>query len=256
MLPKDMKVIMEYLDGEEAASSMSLIRRLYFKAFAKAAFNLWTRNEELVTLQWKNVSFQGNGSLEPYISFNLVFRKTNKDPAAGKCLISPWGTSHALITLPPQPDDPEIDVYPSMREWITHLQDKMQRPLQPEDYVFPALASTDLLKFGEPMSRTGIENILDRLTDASGVMEGRTGKFTTHCFRRGGAQYRFMFAEHKWSMKAVKWWGGWSAGDDVGTVMRYLLDELSAYEEGFSDIMMKSRNKDRHESFMGGSRSP
>ncbi|KAI0045037.1 hypothetical protein FA95DRAFT_1496062 [Auriscalpium vulgare] len=91
----------------------------------------------------------------------------------------------------------------------------MQRPLQPEDYIFPALVSMDLLKFGEPMLRTGIENILDRLTDASGVMEGRTGKFTTHCFRREGAQYRFMLAEHKWSMKAVKWWGGWSAGDNV-----------------------------------------
>ena len=33
--------------------------------------------------------------------------------------------------------------------------------------------------------------------------------------------------------------------------MRYLLDELMAYEEGFSDIMMDDRVVDRHETFMG-----
>lgn len=33
--------------------------------------------------------------------------------------------------------------------------------------------------------------------------------------------------------------------------MRYLLDELMAYEEGFSDIMMGDRASDRHETFMG-----
>lgn len=33
--------------------------------------------------------------------------------------------------------------------------------------------------------------------------------------------------------------------------MRYLLDELMAYEEGFSDILMQDRAGDRHETFMG-----
>jgi len=35
--------------------------------------------------------------------------------------------------------------------------------------------------------------------------------------------------------------------------MRYLLDELMAYEEGFSDILLLDRASDRHETFMGGS---
>ncbi|KAJ7611137.1 hypothetical protein DFH06DRAFT_1345694 [Mycena polygramma] len=38
---------------------------------------------------------------------------------------------------------------------------------------------------------------------------------------------------------------------EVGTLMRYLLDELMAYEEGFTDIMMDDRLVDRHETFMG-----
>jgi hypothetical protein len=37
--------------------------------------------------------------------------------------------------------------------------------------------------------------------------------------------------------------------------MRYLLDELMAYEEGFSDILLLDRASDRHETFMGGSPS-
>lgn len=33
--------------------------------------------------------------------------------------------------------------------------------------------------------------------------------------------------------------------------MRYLLDELMSYEEGFSDILMTDRAAERHETFMG-----
>ncbi|KAJ6532615.1 hypothetical protein B0H19DRAFT_1383964 [Mycena capillaripes] len=61
----------------------------------------------------------------------------------------------------------------------------------------------------------------------------------------------FLWADRKWSLKAVKWWGDWSSNENVGTLMRYLLDELMAYEEGFSDIMMDDRTIDRHETFMG-----
>lgn len=43
MLPKDLKVLMNYLDSDEGVSGMSLTRRLYFKAFATTAFTLWTR---------------------------------------------------------------------------------------------------------------------------------------------------------------------------------------------------------------------
>jgi hypothetical protein len=156
-----------------------------------------------------------------------------------------------------------------MSAWLSHLQLQSQRPLFNEDFIFPAIASTGHLKFGEPMSRSGFESLMDDIIEQSGVMEGRHGKFTTHCFRRGGAQYRFMWAHRKWSLKAVKWWGGWSSSENVSpscslpylhylsfffqisTIMRYLLDELMAYEEGFSDIMMGDRASDRHETFMG-----
>ncbi|KAJ7629321.1 hypothetical protein B0H17DRAFT_1150635 [Mycena rosella] len=131
------------------------------------------------------------------------------------------------------------------------MQSLLRRPIGGNDFVFPAIASTGQLKFGESTSRSAFETLLEEVVEKSDVMKGRNGKFTTHCFRRGGAQYRFLWADRKWSLKAVKWWGGWSSNENVGTLMRYLLDELMAYEEGFSDIMMDDRVIDRHETFMG-----
>ena len=43
MLPKDLKVIMEYLDSPAGVERFPLTKRLYFKAFATTAFALWTR---------------------------------------------------------------------------------------------------------------------------------------------------------------------------------------------------------------------
>ena len=110
--------------------------------------------------------------------------------------------------LPLDDEQPELDAFTHVSVWRAHLQTLLGRPLQQDDYLFPAIASTGALKFGEAMNRSGIEVLLDTVVTHSGVMDGRNGKFTTHCFRRGGAQYRFMWAKRKWSLKAVKWWGG------------------------------------------------
>jgi hypothetical protein len=98
---------------------------------------------------------------------------------------------------------------------MSHLELLMKHPLKDSDCLFPALSSTGKIKIGESIHRSGIEKMLQQAVDGSGVLAGRRGKYTTHCFRRGGAQYRFMWAQHKWSLKAVKWWGGWSAGEQV-----------------------------------------
>ncbi|KAJ7488522.1 hypothetical protein B0H11DRAFT_2230062 [Mycena galericulata] len=241
MLPADLKIIMEYLDSEEAIKYFTVTQRLYFKAFVTTAFTLWTRNDELINLQFKDIKFNLQSPTGiPYHEFSLIFRKTNKDPTKVQKYMVQVDLAH-----------PEIDCYTHVNAWKKHMEKLLGRPLYGTDFVFPAVASTGQLKFGEPTSRSGFENFLDDVVEKSGVMNGRNGKFTTHCFRRGGAQYRFLWAERKWSLKAVKWWGGWSSNENVGTLMRYLLDELMAYEEGFSDIMMDDRASDRHETFMG-----
>ena len=130
-------------------------------------------------------------------------------------------TSNRVISLgqvyfvPPDGDNPELNAFHHLSVWRLHLQSLLGRPLMEEDFLFPAIASTGQLKFGEPMNRSGIEALLDIVVERSRVLAGRSGKFTTHCFRRGGAQYRFMWAKRKWSLKAVKWWGGWSSNENV-----------------------------------------
>ncbi|KAJ3772445.1 hypothetical protein FB446DRAFT_800025 [Lentinula raphanica] len=241
MLPADLKILFDYLDSCGGSEEFTLTQRLYFKAFSSTAFNLWTRNDELIHFMVKDLKLNlVSDSGVSYVEFHLIFRKTNKDP-----------NKVQAYRIPHNPQHPEFDCYTHMTTWMKHLQALLQRPLMDSDYVFPGIASTGQLKFGENTSRMGIENLLERIVDASGLMSGRRGKFTTHCFRRGGAQYRFMWADHKWSLKAVKWWGGWSSNENVGTIMRYLLDELMAYEEGFTDIMMPDRASARHDTFMG-----
>ncbi|KAJ7894688.1 hypothetical protein B0H14DRAFT_2334305 [Mycena olivaceomarginata] len=83
---------------------------------------------------------------------------------------------------------PEIDCYTHVQVWKAHMESLLGRPLTGKDYVFPALASTGQIKFGEPISRSAFETLLDKVVDKSNVLQGRNGKFTTHCFHRGGAQ--------------------------------------------------------------------
>lgn len=65
------------------------------------------------------------------------------------------------------------------------------------------------------MNRFRVEAMLDIVVEHLGILAEHSGKFTTHGFRRRGAQYRFMWAKRKWSLKAVKWWGSWSFNENV-----------------------------------------
>jgi len=43
MLPKDLEIIMQYLNSEEAIQELRETKHLYFKAFVTMAFSLWTQ---------------------------------------------------------------------------------------------------------------------------------------------------------------------------------------------------------------------
>jgi hypothetical protein len=121
-----------------------------------------------------------------------------------------------IYDIPSQLYSPTLDCFTHTSNWIQHLTSEMHRPLRKDDFLFPAIASTGKLKFGVPVGRSEIEKMLDKFVLGAGLLSGRCGKFTTHCFHRGGAQWCFRWRpDRKWSLKAVKWWGGWAPIESI-----------------------------------------
>lgn len=100
MLLKYLKTITDFLDSPDATKHISITKWLYFKAFTMTAFTLWTRlgqcmyswihytncafrNDELINLRIKDVRHCILPAGIPFLEFQLVFRKTNKDPTNG-----------------------------------------------------------------------------------------------------------------------------------------------------------------------------
>ncbi|KAF9120917.1 hypothetical protein BGW39_010989 [Mortierella sp. 14UC] len=246
MTYSDMATLMEHLQDSVTIAERTEGFCLLFQAFAATGFTLWTRTEELTRLQMKDIELgltTDTGS--PYFTITLKFRKTNQADSS----------KANVYQIHPQPDYAPICCYTKLRAWLQWME-RGGRKLHPEDYVFPALDAQGRIKFQEALSPTRVQGWLDLLTNQTGLLARRNGRFTTHCFRRGGAQFRFMFAKEKWSLKAVKWWGGWSEGEGTGTIMRYLLEEFTRYEYGFSDMMSPSRQDSRHAVFMGETDTP
>ncbi len=129
--------------------------------------------------------------------------------------------------------------------------------MKASDYVFPTLGASGVLQPGSPISNDAVQEMLDRAVKGAGLSE----RLSTHCFRRGGAQYRFMYAPvgERWTLARIRWWGGWALGESVrlsffqvsclklnfiyhptlkkDTLIRYLLDELENTEDGHQDAL-------------------
>ncbi|KAG9060719.1 hypothetical protein KI688_009789 [Linnemannia hyalina] len=246
MFYSDIVTLMEHLQNPATIAERTEGLCLLFQAFAATGFALWTRNEELTRLQMKDIELDlSTGTGSPFFTITLTFRKTNQADAS----------KANVYQIHPQPDYKAVCCYTKLKAWLQWME-RSGRKLRSEDYVFPALDAQGRIKFQEALSQTRVQGWLDQLTNQTGLLAKRNGRFTTYCFRRGGAQFRFMFAKEKWSLKAVKWWGGWSEGEGTGTIMRYLLEEFTCYEYGFSDMLSPSRQNSRHAVFMGETDTP
>ena len=108
-----------------------------------------------------------------------------------------------------------MDVYTHLLHWIAILESELGRPLEDDDYVFPFIGSNGIINPKQSIQHKFIQNLLDEFTKAAGIDK----YFTTHCLRRGGAQYRFIHAPFgkRWSLSRIRWWGGWAEGEGVST---------------------------------------
>jgi len=115
----------------------------------------------------------------------------------------------------PQPHLPSADLYEHMLNWLDFYELLLDRPLQPEDYLFPSISVKGTIEPHRPITSDMAQKIISNAATSAGLPNAAL--FTTHCFRRGGAQYRFMFApigEH-WTLARIQWWGGWADGEHV-----------------------------------------
>jgi integrase len=104
-------------------------------------------------------------------------------------------------------------MYTHLPKWISFLEYRLGHKLAPDDFVFPYFSANGIPQPKRPMTHDMVQAILVEFAEAAGL----TKNYTTHCFRRGGAQYRFMFAPigKRWSLSIIRWWGGWAIGEHV-----------------------------------------
>lgn len=106
-------------------------------------------------------------------------------------------------------------MYEHMLNWLDLLEQLLGRPLKPEDYLFPSLSPNGTVEPHRPITSDVAQRIITNAATSAGLPGAAF--FTTHCFRRGGAQYRFMFAPvgQRWTLTSIHWWGGWADNEKV-----------------------------------------
>ncbi|KAF8216848.1 hypothetical protein K438DRAFT_1560030 [Mycena galopus ATCC 62051] len=52
-----------------------------------------------------------------------------------------------------------------------------------------------------------------------------------------------MFAPvgQQWTLRQVRWWGGWAEGKHPDMLIKYLLDELNTYEDDYSGMLLPAQ---------------
>jgi hypothetical protein len=75
------------------------------------------------------------------------------------------------------------------------------------------MSANGIVHPGQPISHDTIQKWINESTADAGIL----GNFSTHYFRRGSAQYWFMFAPvgQRWTLAKIRWWGGWAEGEHV-----------------------------------------
>lgn len=105
-----------------------------------------------------------------------------------------------------------MDMFTHLSVWVNYVQWLIGRKLQDGDYLFPYIGPNGP-HMDRAMDHNKVQDLINEFTEWAGLKK----HYTTHCFRRGGAQYRFMYAPvgDRWSLSMVRWWGGWAIGEHV-----------------------------------------
>ncbi|KAK7015595.1 hypothetical protein R3P38DRAFT_2786544 [Favolaschia claudopus] len=162
---------------------------------------------ELIKLQRKHLTFGLEDSKAfntPYFELQLTNRKgwqkrVNKTDKEADL-------RNGKFKICAQPDLPACDSFTWMTRWVQYLEEDIYKcPLNPDDYIFPATGANGIVQTGEHISHDDVQKWITEFA-AGADLPRANGTFSTHCFRRGGAQYRFMFAPvgRRWTLRQIK----------------------------------------------------
>ena len=105
-------------------------------------------------------------------------------------------------------------MYYHLRQWRTWLEVVLLgRPMEAEDHLFLTISVNGQVQITTHINLTVVQSWINEAYVGAKI----TVQYTTHSFRRGGAQYRFMWCAEgqRWSLSKIRWWGGWTEGEHV-----------------------------------------
>ncbi|KAJ7926602.1 hypothetical protein B0H13DRAFT_2229378 [Mycena leptocephala] len=193
----------------DLAGLLLLLKHGMMRAFLSSGYCLWTRNFELCQLQERDLTPGARGPAPYYLPFIGVFLDNRKGWQQKQGYDGPLASNHYDIYE--QPDTPEICMFSHLTIWRKIYRQRLDRKFEPDDYVFPYISPNGTIHPKKPLSHDLVQDYINEF--ASGASINKI--FTTHCLRRGGSQYRFMFAAigKRWSLSIIRWWGGWAEGE-------------------------------------------
>ncbi|KAG3174947.1 hypothetical protein PC128_g17917 [Phytophthora cactorum] len=248
--PMSLAMLTRIITFLETDSSFNQTMRVWFSAVCSLAFYGMCGINEVLLMKKGDIQLglqrrsRKNGATIKFGCFTIRDRKTDHDP-----LSSHTYSLHYLTK-----DEQAAEALTYVERWLDHACTQLHHKWNNTDYAFPSLTKIPRsgskrqkistintngsgtfanvgIKWGSSMSDGNFTQILNIVADAAGISKNLLGDdiwSASHCFRRGGAQYRFMFAPEKsrWPLKLVKWWAGWAPSEKAETVTRYLLDDV------------------------------
>ncbi|KAJ7240555.1 hypothetical protein C8J57DRAFT_1478171 [Mycena rebaudengoi] len=125
-------------------------KHLMFKVFASTAWTVWSRLEDPQALN------------TPYFELYLTNRKDGR------------------YKICSQADLPACDSYNWLPKWQEYLQTEIyQRPLQPDDYIFPAIGANGIVQTGEHISHEDVNKWIKEFADGAKFMFAAAGVILT-----------------------------------------------------------------------------
>ncbi|KAK6984478.1 hypothetical protein R3P38DRAFT_2806491 [Favolaschia claudopus] len=202
---------LESLKFQDNKQMLLMITHAMMRAFLSSGFVLWTRNFETCQIQERDLS-DGKGPAPYYLPYLGVFLDNRKGWQQKQGYDGPLESNHYQIYE--QKDTPHIDMFTHVRRWRALYRVILGREFEPDDYLFPFISPNGTIYAKKPMTHDHAQELINEF--ALGAKINKI--FTTHCLRRGGAQYRFMFAPmgQRWSLSIIRWWGGWAVGEQIG----------------------------------------